>query len=111
MYDVFLSYNGEDRKDIEKIAKYLVNRLNLRPWFDRWELVPGEPWIRALERGLGASKPCAVFIGTSGQGPWQTPKIEATLQRKTDNPEFRVIPVLLPNAPIYNQAFYQRNHV
>jgi formylglycine-generating enzyme required for sulfatase activity len=96
---VFLSYNGEDREAVEEIAVYLADKANLHPWFDQWELIPGEPWVRNLERGLANSSACAVFVGKSGQGPWQTPEVEAALREQVRNPGFRVIPVLLPEAP------------
>ena len=99
MYDVFLSYNSEDGKDVEKIAKYLANQVKLKTWFDQWQLVPGEPWIGALERGMVAAKSCAVFIGHSGQGPWQRQEVEAALMKQAENKDFRLILVLLPRAP------------
>lgn len=98
-YGVFLSYNGEDREHVQSIAVYLADKARLNPWFDQWSLIPGEPWVRNLERGLEASSSCAVFIGESGQGPWQQPEMEAALRQHIVNQGFRVIPVLLPNAP------------
>ncbi len=35
---VFLSYNGEDRAAVEKIAVYLADKTSLHPWFDQWAL-------------------------------------------------------------------------
>jgi serine/threonine-protein kinase len=99
-YEVFLSYNGEDRDAVQSIAVYLADEAQLDPWFDRWSLIPGEPWVRNLEKGLAASSSCAVFIGPSGQGPWQQPEVEAALRQSVKSPEFRVIPVLLPDAPL-----------
>jgi hypothetical protein len=96
---VFLSYNGEDRAAVEEIAVYLADKASLHPWFDQWALIPGEPWVRNLERGLANSSSCAVFVGKSGQGPWQTPEVEAALREQVRDPGFRVIPVLLPDAP------------
>jgi TIR domain len=96
---VFLSYNDEDRAAVEKIAVYLADKANLHPWFDQWALIPGEPWVLNLERGLANSSSCAVFVGKSGQGPWQTPEVEAALREQVRDPGFRVIPVLLPDAP------------
>ena len=98
-YVVFLSFNSEDRDAVEYIARYLVDQVNLRPWFDQWELIPGEPWVRNLERGLAASATCAVFVGKSGEGPWQKREVETALRHQVDQPNFRVIPVLLPDAP------------
>jgi formylglycine-generating enzyme required for sulfatase activity len=98
-YAVFLSYNGEDRAAVEEIAVYLTDKASLHPWFDQWALIPGEPWVRNLERGLANSSSCAVFVGKSGQEPWQTPEVEAALCEQMRDPGFRVIPVLLPDAP------------
>jgi hypothetical protein len=98
-YGVFLSYNGEDREHVQSIAVYLADKARLNPWFDEWSLIPGEASLRNLERGLEASSSCAVFIGESGHGPWQQPEIEAALRQRVGDPAFRVIPVLLPNAP------------
>ncbi len=98
-YNVFLSFNSEDRDAVEKIAIYLNDKANLRPWFDQWELTPGEPWVRNLERGLTASATCAVFVGKSGEGPWQQREVETALRQQVNNSDFRVIPVLLPDAP------------
>lgn len=65
---------------------------------DRWELIPGELWLQGLERGLASAKTCAVFVGKSGEGPWQQKEVAAALDRQANNPDFRVIPVLLPSA-------------
>ena len=93
-YAVFLSFNSEDREAVEQIACHLADKAKLRPWFDQWELIPGEPWVRNLERGLAASSTCAVFVGKSGEGPWQRREVETALRHQVDNYEFRVIPVL-----------------
>jgi predicted RNA-binding protein with RPS1 domain len=98
-YAVFLSFNSEDREEVEQIAAYLVDHAELRPWIDQWELIPGEPWVRNLERGLAASATCAIFVGKSGEGPWQKREVETALRQQVTNADFRVIPVLLPDAP------------
>jgi hypothetical protein len=98
-YAVFLSYNDEDRKAVESLAVHLADNAKLPLWFDRWTLVPGEPWVRNMERGLADSLSCAVFVGKSGAGPWQTPEVETALRQQVRDPNFRVIPVLLPEAP------------
>ena len=98
-YAVFLSFNSEDRAEVEWIAAYLTDKANLRPWLDQWELIPGEPWVNNLERGLEASSTCAVFVGKSGEGPWQKREVELALRQQIQTPAFRVIPVLLPDAP------------
>ncbi len=98
-YAVFLSYNGKDREAVERVAIYLEEEAQLRPWFDQWSLIPGDPWVRGLEFGLQASCSCAVFVGANGLGPWEQPEVEVALRQQIRNREFRVIPVLLPDAP------------
>jgi hypothetical protein len=98
-YSVFLSFNSEDTDFVEKIAVYLADKARLKPWFDRWEMIPGESTIDQLERGLQTCPTCAVFVGSSGKGPWQKKEVEAVLRRQFETKEFRVIPILLPDGP------------
>lgn len=98
-FAVFLSYNGDDREVVQKIAVHLADHTDLTPWFDLWSLIPGEPWVRNLELGLKASSSCAVFVGRSGEGPWQKPEVETALRQQVGRASFRVIPVLLPDCP------------
>jgi len=37
----------------------------LQPFLDRWHLIPGEPWMEALESALAESASVAVFVGPS----------------------------------------------
>jgi len=96
-YAVFLSYDSKDQESVEKIAVYLADNAKLRPWFDQWELIPGEPWIQRVNRGLADSLTCAVFVGKGGEAPWQNRKIETALRKQIQISTFRVIPVLLPD--------------
>lgn len=98
-FDVFLSYNSEDREAVEKIAVHLEDRSGLKVWLDKWRLIAGEPWLQNLESGLTSVMTCAVFVGQSGEGPWQQREVAAALDRQVQRPDFRVIPVLLPDAP------------
>lgn len=97
-YAVFLSFNSEDREAVKTLAEYLLDHANLRPWLDEWDSIPGEDWIDGLHRGLSESGTCAVFIGQSGEGPWQKQKIKNALITRIDDQNFRLIPVLLPDA-------------
>ena len=97
-FAVFLSFNSKDRAEVKRLAEYLADTAQLRPWFDEWELIPGESWIDALTRGLQESAACAVFVGNSGEGPWQEQEIRNALIHRAKNKDFRIIPVLLPTA-------------
>jgi Tfp pilus assembly protein PilF len=98
LYDVFLSHNGRDKEVVEDLARRLEDEAQLRPWLDKWNLVPGEPWQEALESALDSSRTCAVFLGPDGVGPWQNEEMRAALQERVSGSGFRVIPVLLPGA-------------
>jgi hypothetical protein len=65
-YDVFLSHNHEDKPAVERLANRLVDQANLRPFLDKWHLVPGEPFQEAIEEALDQSRACAAFVGPNG---------------------------------------------
>jgi hypothetical protein len=98
IYDVFLSHNGTDKPAIEELARRLVKE-GIRPWLDRWNLIPGEPWQEAIEEALDACQTVAVFLGPSGIGPWENEEMRSALEDRVRDKSRRVIPVLLPGAP------------
>jgi len=99
-FDVFFSYNARDKFIVEELASRLVEKASIRPWFDKWQLVPGTPWQPAIEEALLCSRSCAVVIGPSGSGPWQTEELQVAISRRAASGRagFRVIPVILPGA-------------
>src|SRR5262249_33737405 len=95
-YDVFVSYSRADWRHAAEIDSAL--RANgLRSFFDRRELAPGLPWIRALEQAIGAAKAVIVLIGPRGLGNTQQYERELAIVRQTRDPAFPVVPVLLPD--------------
>jgi formylglycine-generating enzyme required for sulfatase activity len=98
IYDVFLSHNGADKPHVEALAGRLEDEAGLKPFLDKWHLVPGEPWQEALEEALDQSRTCAVFLGPSGLGPWENEEMRVALRKRVGKKSFRVIPVLLPGA-------------
>lgn len=66
VYDVFLSHNSADKAAVEEIATWLRDEVGLRPFLDKWHLVPGEPWIPAIERAIEGSATVAMFFGPAG---------------------------------------------
>ncbi|HEY6249631.1 MAG TPA: TIR domain-containing protein [Candidatus Angelobacter sp.] len=98
-FDVFLCHSKHDKQAVERIARNLV-QIGLQPWFDNWNLIPGEPWQEGIEEALDSCGTCAVFLGPAGIGPWQNEEVRAALDRRVTerNRNFRVIPVLLPGA-------------
>lgn len=98
-YDVFLSYNSRDKDIAEKLASILRDKQKLKVWFDRWELVPGTPWMESLENALDSSRTVLVFIGKQGLGRWAAEEFNLALSRQI-NEGVRIIPVLGPGGDI-----------
>jgi WD40 repeat protein len=97
-YAVFLAHNSRDKDLVELIAHKLRNA-GLRPWFDKWELRPGERWINRLAEGVSASQSCAVFIGPNNLGNWEAEELALAQIRASEDKTFHLIPVLLPGLP------------
>jgi len=97
-YDVFLSHNSADRVAVEELARRLV-KANIRPWLDKWNLIPGEPWQEAIEEALDACQTVAVFLGPTGIGPWENEEMRSALEERVRDKSRRTIPALLPGAP------------
>lgn len=102
-FSVFLSYSGSDRLTVEALARKLSSH-GIKPWLDRWNLVPGEPFQPEIERAIASCAACAVLIGRSDLGPWQNEEMRLAIQRRVEEgrgrlrSSFRVIPVLLPES-------------
>ena len=95
-FHVFLSHNSTDKTAVEKLAVRL-RKEDIEPWLDKWNLIPGDPWESAIEDALKNCATCAVFVGSSGIGPWQNEEMRAAIDRRVSHKDgFRVIPVLLP---------------
>lgn len=95
-HDTFFSYNSEDRSLVDALAHRLLAE-NIKPWLDKWDIVPGELWQSEIEKALESCASCCVFIGRSGLGPWQTEEMRVAIDRRVNAPgTFRVIPIVLP---------------
>jgi len=97
-YDVFLSYNREDRLVVRNIAVSLKKTFGLRPWLDLEELPPGSRWPEGIESAIQRSRTAAVFFGPQGVGKSQKNEIDALRQGRLMRKAPIIIPVLLPRA-------------
>jgi len=97
LFDVFLSHAHVDGELVEELGVRLEDQANIRVWLDRWILVPGEHWQQEMAKGLEQAKTCAVCIGDATPRGWFREEIERALNLQTKKPDFRVIPVILPN--------------
>lgn len=94
-YDVFLSYNSEDKIQVKEIAEKLKQR-GILPWLDQDDLLPGMDWQETLEKQIRKIKSAIVFFGKHGVSRWQHLEIQA-VQRKHVNQKCPVITAILPD--------------
>jgi WD40 repeat protein len=95
IYDVFVSYSRADWRHAADIDAVLREK-GLRSFFDRRNLAPGLPWVRALEQAIGAAKAAIVLIGPYGFGNTQQYERDLAFVRQSRDPAFPVVPVILP---------------
>ncbi len=93
-FDVFLCYNRQDQEAVKQVGMDL-KQAGLRPWLDIWEIQPGLPWRRELEKQIARVKAAIVCVGKSGIGPWQDLEVTAFLNELMRR-GCPVIPVILP---------------
>jgi TIR domain/Effector-associated domain 2 len=108
LYDVFLSHSSADKPAAIRLADRLEDEAGLRPFLDKRDLIPGEPWMEALETALAESATFAVLIGPGGLGPWQNEEMRAALVASVADRNRRVISVLLPGADQTIPTFLSR---
>jgi hypothetical protein len=66
-YDVFVSYSRADGRHAAEIDSVLRDQ-GLKTFFDRSNLAAGLPWVRALERAIGAARAVIVLrLGNTRQ--------------------------------------------
>jgi hypothetical protein len=98
-YHIFLSHSHQDGDWVEALAGRLEDEYGFRVWLDRWVLTPGKSWQQEMQKGLEEADTCAVCLGGKTPKGWFQQEIEKALNRQTSDPAFRVIPILLPDAP------------
>ena len=96
-YHAFLAHCSADKTEVELIAKKLEDEANLRVFFDKWNIIPGRLSVEEIEKALSQSNSCVVFIGKDGIGPWQNYERQAALIKQSEERNFHVIPVFLPD--------------
>jgi len=100
-FDAFISYSSADRTTVQELKGLLVAR-KLTVWIDQEQLIPGRPFIPALENALQQTGSVVVVIGKSGIGPWQREEVQVALDNAV-NLQRPVISVLLAGAPPPNR--------
>lgn len=100
MFDVFLSHSHDDAEWVEGLARALEDQHDVKPWLDKWMLIPGQPWQPAMARALAEASNCVVCLGATTPHGWFHNEIQKALNRQATDPDFGVIPLLLPTADV-----------
>jgi WD40 repeat protein len=113
-YDIFISHNSKDKPLIDPLVERLAEDYEIRSWLDKWDLRAAEAWAPAIQEALNSSNACAVVLGENGWGPYHLKEARRALELKEQNPNYKVIPLLLPGAKLQDSAvlgdFFQRTH-
>lgn len=94
-FDVFMCHNSEDKSVVHQMNTQLQDN-SIATWLDEEQLPPGRLWQDVLEEQIATIKTAAVFVGSSGIGPWQHMEVRAFLQEFVRR-KCPIIPVILPD--------------
>jgi tetratricopeptide (TPR) repeat protein len=107
-YHVFISYRSTDHN----WALALLGRLEavgFRAFLDQREIIPGDLFANKLQSALDRSRSAVVLISRGWlQSAWCQEEANALLARANNEPDFRVIPVLLEEISV--PAFWKGRH-
>ncbi|MGB5756687.1 MAG: toll/interleukin-1 receptor domain-containing protein, partial [Acidimicrobiales bacterium] len=92
--DVFVSFNSDDRVFAGQLTDGL-HRRGLDAWFDEDQIEPGEIWRNEVVPGLLRAGAAVIIVSDDGLGPVQAEEILLLLDRRTREPDFRLVPVVL----------------
>lgn len=113
-FDIFISHNNVDKPLIGPLIERLYDEFEIRSWLDKWDLHASAEWEPAIRRALESCRACAVVLGANGWGAYHVAEARLALERRSREPDFPVIPVLLPGADQHEMAvmgdFFQRTH-
>ena len=98
-YDVFISYNRQDKDEVLPIAEYL-QKIGLQVFVDVSDLHPGKRWIGRVQDALLDTRCCAVFCGRFGLGRVQSLEVDVAIDELSKNKDYLVLPVVLPSAAV-----------
>ena len=114
-YDVLLCHNSKEKPILRDINEALRQEHGLRTFLDESTFVGGEQWEVSIRAAMARSKACAIILGINGWGAYQlTGEAKPALARREQDSQFRVIPVLLPDAKpeelLDLREFFDRTH-
>lgn len=99
-FDVFLSYHSGDAAWVAALRSALVAK-NFKVWLDSDQILPGDRYAEALERGLESSRSVALIVSSGSlQSNWVKEEYYRALGLANSNASLRLIPVLIEAVPV-----------
>jgi hypothetical protein len=96
--DVFLCHNSKEKAEVERIRAQLLQK-GIDAWLDKYDFEPFRRWQDQLEEIIPQVKAVAVFLGSSGVGPWADIEMKEFLVEFAKNHKLRIGLVILPGCP------------
>jgi serine phosphatase RsbU (regulator of sigma subunit) len=107
---IFLSHAGAETHAAHELAD-ILRRSGLSVWFDKDDLLPGDPWMATLEEAISHASAMIVYIGGLGIQAWLDREVRFGLVRNThDRDSFRFIPVLGEGAELTKLPPFVQQH-
>ena len=96
----FISHNKSDKILARSLAGLLIEQ-GENVWFDEWEIAPGQSLTGGIEEGLDASDVFVLIWSENAQkSNWVGMELRATIRRRVDDNELRIMPVMLDGTPL-----------
>ncbi|WP_419740862.1 toll/interleukin-1 receptor domain-containing protein [Ruegeria sp.] len=96
--EVFLCHNNLDADIVRHIADALELEVGTPFFLDTFAIPTGVEFMPEIEAAMEKAKGCAIFLGENGWGPTHLWEAGLALERYRRDPDFRLIPVVLPGA-------------
>jgi TIR domain-containing protein len=96
---VFISHASEDKAFVLDFAGRLRAR-GIDAWLDRWEILPGDSFVRKIFEGIAQAKAVIVVISRhSVDKPWVREELDVAVVRKI-NDIIKLIPVVIDDSKV-----------
>jgi MinD-like ATPase involved in chromosome partitioning or flagellar assembly len=99
IYDAYVSYSRADELSADKLVMILEAH-GLKVFFDKRDILLGQQIFEALERAVESSKSIIVLVGAKSANGWRQEEWSTFTRSAINNPQKRLIPILLPGASL-----------
>lgn len=99
-HKILISYK---RDDCDEFASWLARRLReegVDPWFDNWNLKPGDSLTEKLEKAFESTHACVILLTPKYMsGAWSTREMQTAITHSLKG-NYRVIPIVVRDCEI-----------